>query len=49
VPDKPEYYVHRIGRTGRAGHAGLACTLVSEHDVPRLKTIKREYNVLMAQ
>lgn len=49
VPDKPEYYVHRIGRTGRAGHAGLACTLVSEQDVPRLKTIKRQYNVLGAQ
>ncbi len=49
VPDKPEYYVHRIGRTGRAGHAGLACTLVSEQDVPRLKTIKLQYNVLMAQ
>jgi ATP-dependent RNA helicase DeaD len=49
VPDKPEYYVHRIGRTGRAGNAGLACTLVSEQDVPRLKTIKRQYNVMMAQ
>jgi len=46
VPDKPEYYVHRIGRTGRAGHSGLACTLVSEQDIPRLKTIKRQYNVL---
>lgn len=49
VPDKPEYYVHRIGRTGRAGNAGLACTLVSEQDVPRLKTIKQQYHVLMAQ
>ncbi len=49
VPDKPEYYVHRIGRTGRAGHSGLACTLVSEQDSGRLQTIKRQYNVLMAQ
>ena len=46
VPDKPEYYVHRIGRTGRAGHSGLACTLVSEQDVQRLRVIKRQYNVL---
>ncbi len=46
VPDKPEYYVHRIGRTGRAGHSGLACTLVSEQDIPRIRTIKRQYNVL---
>ncbi len=46
VPDKPEYYVHRIGRTGRAGHSGFACTLVSEQDIPRLRVIKRQYNVL---
>ena len=47
VPDKPEYYVHRIGRTGRAGHDGFAATLVSEQDVQRLRVIKRQYNVLM--
>ena len=47
VPDKPEYYVHRIGRTGRAGHSGFAATLVSEQDIPRLRVIKRQYNVLM--
>ena len=49
VPDKPEYYVHRIGRTGRAGHEGLACTLCSEQDAPRLKIIRAKYNVLNAQ
>ena len=48
VPDKPEYYVHRIGRTGRAGHSGFAATLVSEQDIPRLRVIKRQYNVLMS-
>ena len=47
VPDKPEYYVHRIGRTGRAGHSGFAATLVSDQDIPRLRVIKRQYNVLM--
>ncbi len=46
VPDKPEYYVHRIGRTGRAGHSGFAATLVSDHDIPRLRVIKKQYNVL---
>lgn len=46
VPDKPEYYVHRIGRTGRAGHEGLACTLVSESDGERLREIKKRYHVL---
>lgn len=27
VPQNPEYYVHRIGRTGRAGKSGRAITL----------------------
>lgn len=46
VPDKPEYYVHRIGRTGRAGHDGLACTLVSPDDRSRLRDIRLRYHVL---
>ncbi len=48
VPDKPEYYVHRIGRTGRAGKNGLACTLVSEKDKTNLMNIRKRYHVLMA-
>lgn len=28
LPDTPEDYVHRIGRTGRAGNEGRACSLV---------------------
>ena len=48
VPDKPEYYVHRIGRTGRAGHSGIACTLVSTKDKENLLNIRKRYHVLMA-
>ena len=29
VPDTPEAYVHRVGRTGRAGAEGHAITLVA--------------------
>ncbi len=32
VPDSPETYVHRVGRTGRSGAAGHAMTLVSPHE-----------------
>ena len=28
VPDSPDAYVHRVGRTGRADEAGQAITLV---------------------
>ncbi len=45
VPDKLEYYVHRIGRTGRAGNKGWACTLVSPREKSRILDIQRRYNI----
>ena len=36
VPENPEDYVHRIGRTGRAQSTGDAFTLVTEDDVRAL-------------
>lgn len=32
VPNEPEDYIHRIGRTARASHSGLAVTFVNEKD-----------------
>ncbi|MGY3767106.1 DEAD/DEAH box helicase [Vagococcus vulneris] len=32
LPDKPEIYVHRIGRTARSGKTGKAISLVNSHD-----------------
>jgi len=40
APRDPEDYVHRIGRTARAGREGRALTLVSERDMPRLRSIE---------
>jgi ATP-dependent RNA helicase DeaD len=39
IPDNPEVYVHRIGRTGRAGHEGKAITFVSTDEKHLLKNI----------
>lgn len=41
LPDVPETYVHRIGRTGRAGHEGVAFTLCSQAEFPMLKSIQK--------
>lgn len=41
LPDDPENYVHRIGRTGRAGEKGLAFSLASERDVEALGRIEK--------
>ncbi len=41
VPENPEDYVHRIGRTGRALHTGDAFTLVTEESVRDARSIER--------
>lgn len=40
LPNVPEQYVHRIGRTGRAGREGEAISLVEHEDRPHLRTIE---------
>ncbi|MBD0337098.1 MAG: DEAD/DEAH box helicase, partial [Cyanobacteria bacterium Co-bin13] len=41
LPNVPEDYVHRIGRTGRAGNEGRAVSLVCGEEYPLLKNIER--------
>ncbi|HEY9076055.1 MAG TPA: DEAD/DEAH box helicase [Anaerolineaceae bacterium] len=40
LPEDPEIYVHRIGRTGRAGKAGIAISLVTPSERRRLAQIE---------
>lgn len=41
LPNVPEDYVHRIGRTGRAGSTGEAVSLVSADEFKQLSDIER--------
>lgn len=41
LPQDPESYVHRIGRTGRAGKTGMALTFITPGEFPHLRTIER--------
>jgi ATP-dependent RNA helicase RhlE len=41
LPNVPEDYVHRIGRTGRAGASGKAVSLVSADEIEQLVDIER--------
>jgi len=41
LPNVPEDYVHRIGRTGRAGSTGIAVSLVASDETGLLKDIER--------
>lgn len=41
LPNVPEAYVHRIGRTARAGRAGISITLCADDERKYLKDIER--------
>ena len=40
IPQDPESYVHRIGRTGRAGKTGEAITFMTPREINQLRTIE---------
>jgi len=40
LPEDPELYVHRVGRTGRAGKTGIAITLLTAKELWRLRRIE---------
>ena len=44
LPNVPEDYVHRIGRTGRAGAVGQAISLVCSEELDYLKAIEKVLN-----
>ncbi|MDL2219078.1 DEAD/DEAH box helicase, partial [Ruminococcaceae bacterium OttesenSCG-928-O06] len=41
LPNIPETYVHRIGRTGRAGHGGIAVSFCTLDEYPYLLDIEK--------
>ncbi len=41
IPQDPESYVHRIGRTGRIGKSGLAVTFVTPREMHHLRIIEQ--------
>ena len=45
VPDTPEAYVHRVGRTGRAEATGSALTLVAPEEVRALRALEKAVGV----
>jgi ATP-dependent RNA helicase RhlE len=48
VPNTPEDYVHRIGRTARAGKSGSAFTLVSPEEHDSLRDIEKTIGAIIA-
>ncbi len=44
LPQDPESYVHRIGRTGRAGKSGIAVTLITPSEYRKLISLQKVAN-----
>lgn len=49
IPQDPESYVHRVGRTGRAGNKGLAVTFVTPREIDHLRIIEHVTKKKMAK
>lgn len=47
IPNIPESYVHRIGRTARAGASGVAYSFVSEEERPYLRDIQKTIRLVV--
>jgi ATP-dependent RNA helicase DeaD len=41
LPDDPEVYIHRTGRTGRAGKTGIAMSIITKKEQNKILTIER--------
>ncbi len=44
LPDDPEVYIHRSGRTGRAGKKGISVALIHMREKGKLKQVERAVN-----
>jgi ATP-dependent RNA helicase DeaD len=44
LPDEPEMYTHRSGRTARAGKSGITISILNTKDMPKIRQIERQIN-----
>ena len=45
LPDDPEYYVHRSGRTARAGKKGVSLSLITKGEMRRLRFLENKLKI----
>lgn len=49
LPDQPEVYVHRSGRTGRAGKTGIAISIINGREGRKVRDIEKHTGITFAQ
>lgn len=45
LPEDPQLYLHRVGRTGRAGKSGIAISIVNGKEVLHLKRLESAFEI----
>ena len=45
LPDDPEVYIHRSGRTGRAGKSGISIAIIHTREMGKIKQIERKFKM----
>ena len=45
LPEDPQLYLHRVGRTGRAGESGLAISIVTSKEVSYIKRLENTFEI----
>ncbi len=49
LPDEPEVYIHRAGRTGRAGRKGVSISIITPKMEERIRIIERRARITFAR
>eukprot|EP00889_Picochlorum_renovo_P004547 jgi/Picre1/31577/NNA_006929.t1 len=49
LPNNPENYLHRIGRSGRFGRKGVSINFVTQDDERLLQDIQKFYNTVIEE
>jgi superfamily II DNA/RNA helicase len=45
LPEDPQVYLHRVGRTGRAGKTGTAISIVSQREIDLIKYYEKTLKI----
>lgn len=45
LPEDPQLYLHRVGRTGRAGESGIAISIVNISEIPYIKRLENLFEI----
>lgn len=49
LPEKPEQYTHRSGRTARAGKSGISICLIKTEELPEIKALENDLKIRFSE